>query len=263
MAIEASPVAVVSATQLAGSVASNDMSLMGLFGSADIIGKIVMISLLLVSVLTWAIIFDKIGKVKRLKEKAEYFEEKFWSTGSLDILYDKIKRPADPMQAIFVAGMKEWRSAQEKGLFMNPVSRATVMSRIDRVLSVTIGREMAMVETWMTFLASVGSVAPFIGLFGTVWGIMHSFIGIAKAQNTSLAVVAPGIAEALLATAIGLVAAIPANVAFNKFSTEIGRYASRLDNFAGDFIATLSRNLEDPQQLGGSSEQAEAGWRRH
>ncbi|MDD4615706.1 MAG: protein TolQ [Alphaproteobacteria bacterium] len=263
MAIDASPVASVDATQLAGSVASNDMSLMGLFGHADIVGKIIIVSLLLISVLTWAIIFDKIGKVKRLKGKAEYFEEKFWSTGSLDMLYDKIKRPADPMQAIFVAGMKEWRNAQDKGLFVNPVSRATVMQRIDRVLQVTIGREMAMVETWMTFLASVGSVAPFIGLFGTVWGIMHSFIGIAKAQNTSLAVVAPGIAEALLTTAIGLVAAIPATTAFNKFSTEIGRYAARLDNFAGDFIATLSRNLEDPQHIGGSSEAAEGGWRRH
>jgi len=262
--MDASPVAAVNATQLAGSVASTDMSLLGLFGHADIVGKVIILALLLISVLTWAIIFDKIGKVRRLKGKAEFFEEKFWSTGSLDVLYDKIKRPADPMQAIFVAGMKEWRAAQDKGMFVNPVSRANVMSRIDRVLQVTIGREMAMIETWMTFLASVGSVAPFIGLFGTVWGIMHSFIGIAKAQNTSLAVVAPGIAEALLATAVGLVAAIPATAAYNKFSTEIGRYAARLDNFANDFIATLSRNLEDPRSTGASlsAESEEAGWRR-
>ena len=124
---------------------------------------------------------------------------------------------------------------------------------------------MAMVETWMTFLASVGSVAPFIGLFGTVWGIMHSFIGIAQAQNTSLAVVAPGIAEALLATAIGLVAAIPATAAYNKFATEIGRYGARLDNFANDFVATLSRNLEGskterPER--GEREAGEVGWVR-
>jgi biopolymer transport protein TolQ len=257
--MDASPVSAVNATQLAGSVAANDMSLMGLFGHADIVGKVIIVALLLISVLTWGIIFDKISKVKRLKGKAEYFEEKFWSTGSLDTLYDKIKRPSDPMQAVFVAGMKEWRNAQDKGLFLNPASRAIVMSRIDRVLQVTIGREMAMVETWMTFLASVGSVAPFIGLFGTVWGIMHSFIGIAKAQNTSLAVVAPGIAEALLATAVGLIAAIPATAAFNKFSTEIGRYSARLDNFANDFIATLSRNLEDPQNVSGNEEVA---WRR-
>jgi biopolymer transport protein TolQ len=234
-----------------------------LFGHADFVGKIIIASLLMISVLTWAIIFDKIGKVRRLKGKAEYFEERFWSAGSLDMLYDKIKRPADPMQAVFVAGMKEWRSAQDKGLFLNPVSRANVMSRIDRVLQVTIGREMAMVETWMTFLASVGSVAPFIGLFGTVWGIMHSFIGIAQAQNTSLAVVAPGIAESLLATAVGLVAAIPATTAYNKFSTEIGRYGARLDNFANDFTATLSRNLEDARgSTSTPAAEGEPGWRR-
>jgi biopolymer transport protein TolQ len=261
--MDASPVAAVNALQLAGSVTANDMSLMGLFGHADFIGKLIISSLLLISILTWAIIFDKIGKIRRLKGKAEYFEERFWSAGSLDMLYDKIKRPSDPMQAIFVAGMKEWRNAQDKGLFLNPASRTTVMSRIDRVLQVTIGREMAMVETWMTFLASVGSVAPFIGLFGTVWGIMHSFIGIAQAQNTSLAVVAPGIAESLLATAVGLVAAIPATTAFNKFSTEIGRYASRLDNFANDFTATLSRNLEDARGSSATpATEGEPGWRR-
>ena len=239
------PQSSISAVQLAGSVASNDMSLTGLFMHADIIGKTVIIGLLAISILTWAIIFDKLIKLLRLKDKASYFEDKFWSAGSLDALYDKIKRPADPMQAVFVAGMKEWRTAHDKGSFSHAATRAAVQARVDRVLQVTIGREMAMIETWMTFLASVGSVAPFIGLFGTVWGIMHSFIGIAQAQNTSLAVVAPGIAEALLATAVGLVAAIPATTAFNKFSTEIGRYGARLDNFAKDFVATLSRNLEE------------------
>ncbi|MFA5040586.1 MAG: protein TolQ [Bdellovibrionales bacterium] len=260
--MDASPVSPVNALQLAGSVTANDMSLMGLFGHADIVGKVIIVFLVIISILTWAIIFDKIGKVKRLKGRAEYFEEKFWSSGSLDMLYEKIKRPVDPMQAVFVAGMREWRNAQDKGLFLNPVSRANVMSRIDRVLQVTIGREMAMVETWMTFLASVGSVAPFIGLFGTVWGIMHSFIGIAQAQNTSLAVVAPGIAEALLATAVGLVAAIPATTAYNKFSTEIGRYSARLENFANDFTATLSRNLEDARGTQASPlHEEDTGWR--
>ena len=164
-----------------------------------------------------------------------------------------------------MAGMKEWRTAHDKGMFVNAANRSNVQARVDRVLQVTIGREMAMVETWMTFLASVGSVAPFIGLFGTVWGIMHSFIGIAQAQNTSLAVVAPGIAESLLATAIGLVAAIPATTAYNKFSTEIGRYGSRLDNFANDFVATLSRNLEDQRGAGETAERSAEGelaWRR-
>jgi len=254
----------ISSVQLAGSVASNDMSIMGLFGHADIIAKMVITGLLIISVFTWAIIFDKLVKIMRLKGRATYFEERFWSAGSLDALYDKIKRPADPMQAVFVAGMKEWRAAHDKGLVTGSGSRSNVQARIDRILQVTIGREMAGIETWMTFLASVGSVAPFIGLFGTVWGIMHSFIGIAQAQNTSLAVVAPGIAESLLATAVGLIAAIPATTAYNKISTEIGRYAARLDNFANDFVATLSRNLED-QRLERDQPprpEGEFGWRR-
>ncbi|MDP9126804.1 MAG: protein TolQ [Pseudomonadota bacterium] len=262
------PQATINSVQLAGSVASNDMSLMGLFAHADMIGKVVITGLMMISNLTWAIIFDKMIKIGRLKRRATYFEERFWSSGSLDMLYDKIKRPADPMQAVFVAGMKEWRGANDKGLFMKQDARNNVQSRVDRILQVTIGREMAMVETWMTFLASVGSVAPFIGLFGTVWGIMHSFIGIAQAQNTSLAVVAPGIAQALLATAIGLVAAIPATAAYNKFSTDIGRYGARLENFANDFVATLSRNLEDHRGDKGSPDkpdrplEGDTAWRR-
>ncbi len=247
--------------QLAGSMAANNLSVMGLFDHADWIGKIVITGLFLISILTWAIIFDKAMKLHRLKTRASFFEERFWSSGSLDVLYDKIKRPTDPMQAVFVAGMKEWRGASDKGILANPTTRSGIQARVDRILQVTIGREMAQVETWMTFLASVGSVAPFIGLFGTVWGIMHSFIGIAQAQNTSLAVVAPGIAEALLATAIGLVAAIPATAAYNKFATEIGRYGARLDNFANDFVATLSRNLETRS---GEREETTgvAGWAR-
>jgi len=254
----------ISSVQLAGSMSASDLSIMGLFGHADLLGKAVITGLLIISILTWAIIFDKATKISRLKSRASYFEERFWSSGSLDMLYDKIKRPADPMQAVFVAGMKEWRSASDKGLFANPAARNTVQARVDRILQVTIGREMAMIETWMTFLASVGSVAPFIGLFGTVWGIMRSFIGIAAAQNTSLAVVAPGIAEALLATAVGLVAAIPATTAYNKFATEIGRYGTRLDNFANDFVATLSRNLEMTKGDKDKDERTEGGtgWAR-
>ena len=264
--MDASPANPVDAMQLAGSVAAHDMSLTGLFMHADLIGKGIIVGLLMISILTWAIIIDKTLKISRLKSRASWFEERFWAAGSLDALYDKIKRPADPMQAVFVAGMKEWRSAHDKGLFANQGARSSVQARVDRILQVTIGREMAMVETWMTFLASVGSVAPFIGLFGTVWGIMHSFIGIAQAQNTSLAVVAPGIAEALLATAVGLVAAIPATTAYNKLSTELGRYGARLDNFANDFMATLSRNLEDVrgERIETRSErlEGELAWRR-
>jgi biopolymer transport protein TolQ len=235
---------IVDHVALAGSVTSSDMSLLGLFSHADFVGQAIMMGLLAISVFTWALIFNKASKISHLKSRASFFEERFWSSGSLEVLFGKIKRPADPMQAVFVAGMKEWRTANERGLLATPQGRASILGRIDRVLQVTVGREMALIETWMTFLASVSSVAPFIGLFGTVWGIMRAFIGIAQAQNTSLAVVAPGIAEALLATAVGLIAAIPATAAYNKFSTEIGRYGARLENFANDFIATLSRNME-------------------
>lgn len=241
----------VEAAQLAGSVAPVDLSVLGLFGHADLFGKCVMLGLLVLSIITWAVIFDKAFKLKRLQAKASYFEDKYWSGHSLDALYDKIgKRPADPMQAIFVAGMKEWRAASEKGLLATAQARGNLQARVERVMSVATAREMAQIETWMTFLASVSSVAPFIGLFGTVWGIMRSFIGIAGAQNTSLAVVAPGIAEALLATAIGLIAAIPATAAYNKFANDIGRYADRLENFSNDFSATLSRNLEEQKTVG-------------
>jgi biopolymer transport protein TolQ len=236
---------IIDSVQLAGSAAPINLSIWGLFMHADFIGKFVMLGLFVLSIITWAVIFDKAMKLSRLKKRADVFEERFWTSGSMDALYDKIKKPADPMQAVFVAGMKEWRTAIEKGGAVTAGARNNLQGRIERMMQATIGREMAMVETWMTFLASVGSVAPFVGLFGTVWGIMRSFVGIAEAQNTSLAVVAPGIAEALLATAIGLVAAIPATAAYNKFATEIGRYAARLENFAHDFSATLSRNLED------------------
>jgi biopolymer transport protein TolQ len=236
----------VEATKLAGSVEPIDMSIMGLFAHADMFGKAVMIGLLVISIITWAVVFDKWLRLKRLSDKATAFEERFWSGHSLEMLYDKIgKRPADPMQAVFAAGMKEWRTAADKGRITGPAAKSSLQARVERVMNVTIAREMAVVESWMVFLASVSSIAPFIGLFGTVWGIMRSFIGIAGAQNTSLAVVAPGIAEALLATAIGLIAAIPATAAYNKFSNDIGRYADRLDNFATDFGAMLSRNLDD------------------
>lgn len=236
----------VEATKLAGSMEAVDLSILGLFNHADLFGKCVMLGLLVLSVITWAVIFDKGFRLKRLAAKALYFEERFWSGHSLEMLYEKIgKRPTDPMQAVFVAGMKEWRTAADKGQLTTGAARSNLQARVERVMGVALAREMAQVETWMTFLASVSSVAPFIGLFGTVWGIMRSFIGIAAAQNTSLAVVAPGIAEALLATAIGLIAAIPATAAYNKFSNDIARYGDRLENFSADFSAMLSRNLEE------------------
>jgi biopolymer transport protein TolQ len=181
-----------------------------------------------------------------MKAAADDFEEAFWSGGSLDQLYDQVgKQPADPLSATFAAGMREWRHANERGLVATGAMKAGLAQRIERVMSVTILREMAQAERYLTVLANVGSTAPFLGLFGTVWGIMISFNAIAATNNTSLAVVAPGIAEALSATALGLVAAIPAVIAYNKFSTDLGRFADRLDSFSTEFSAILSRHLEE------------------
>ena len=227
---------------LSGS-AITDLSIWSLFLQADFIIQLVIVLLILASFWCWAIIFDKWRRIRRLSNEARQFEEMFWSGGSLDDLYDRIgTRPNDPMSAIFVAAMREWRRSASQDV---ADERTTVLtSRIDRVMDITLVREMAHLERYMIFLASVGSTAPFVGLFGTVWGIMNSFQAIALTKNTSLAVVAPGIAEALFATALGLVAAIPAVVAYNKLSNDIGRYAGRLEAFSGEFGAILSRRSE-------------------
>jgi biopolymer transport protein TolQ len=230
---------------LAGSV-PHDLSIMTLFLQSDTIVKLVLLLLVLASLWSWAVIFDKINRIRRLRRDAESFEESFWSGGSLDDLYDRVgARPADPMSAVFAAAMREWRRSVSKGLATSSSMKTSLEERIERVMHVTVGREMDRLERFMTFLATVGSTAPFVGLFGTVWGIMNSFQSIAAAKNTSLAVVAPGIAESLFATALGLVAAIPAVVAYNKFSTDFGRYAGRLDAFATEFSAILSRQLDE------------------
>jgi len=224
--------------------AVGDLSLWGLFLQADIVVKLVMIGLLAASVWVWAIIFEKWTSLRRVNKAADGFEDRFWSGGSLDDLYEQEgTRPTHPMAAVFGAAMAEWRrSARVVGA---DASHAGIRERIDRAISVTVGREMERQESWMIFLASVGATAPFIGLFGTVWGIMHSFSAIAAMHNTNLAVVAPGIAEALFATAIGLVAAIPAVLAYNKISTDLARYAARLEAFGAEFAAILSRQSEE------------------
>ena len=234
----------VSSAELAGSVV-HDLSVWGLFLQADIVVKIVMVMLILASFWCWAIIFEKLMRMRRLWAQAEEFEEAFWSGGSLEELYDRIgDRPTNPMAAIFTAAMREWSRTANKGI-SDMVQKAGLTQRIDRVMQVTLGREMDGLERNMTFLASVGSTGPFIGLFGTVWGIMNSFQAIAVSKDTSLAVVAPGIAEALFATALGLVAAIPAVVAYNKISNDLGRYAARLESFSSEFSAILSRQIDE------------------
>ncbi len=236
---------VVETVGLAGSVA-HDLTVWGLFLQADIVVKIVMVLLLFASVWSWAIIFEKVLKIRRLRGLAEQFEEAFWSGGSLDDLYDRIdKRPPDPMSSLFVSAMREWRRSSSRGQGVSDQNRISLQQRIERVMDISLGREMERLERHMIFLASVGASAPFIGLFGTVWGIMNAFTSIAASKNTSLAVVAPGIAEALFATALGLVAAIPAVIAYNKISTDLSRYAGRLEAFAGEFSAILSRQLEE------------------
>ena len=221
-----------------------DLSILTLFLQADVVVKIVIVALLLASVWVWAIVFEKIASIRRANRQADAFEDRFWSGGSLDELYDQDgAKPMHPFAAVFGAAMGEWRrSTRAAGA---DIARGGVRDRVDRAMAVTVGREMERMERWMIFLASVGATAPFVGLFGTVWGIMHSFAGIAASKNTSLAVVAPGIAEALFATAVGLVAAIPAVLAYNAISTDLQRFAARLEGFGTEFGAILSRQSEE------------------
>ncbi len=231
----------VEAAQVAGAIAATDFSLVALFLKADIVVKSVMVILVIASIWCWAIIIDKVMRLRRLNRAADEFEDTFWSGGSLDELYKKAgANPREPMAAVFGAAMREWRRSAEN-------SRDTgksMIDRVDRVMDVTVTREVERIERQLTILATTGSTAPFIGLFGTVWGIMNSFQAIAISKNTSLAVVAPGIAEALFATALGLLAAIPAVIAYNKISKDMDRYGDRLDTFSGEFSAIISRQSE-------------------
>ncbi len=240
----------VDAAVIAGSSAGHDMSMIGLFLQADLIVKLVMLILLVSSVWCWAIIVEKRTMMKKLSNRAKKFEDAFWSGEPLDKLYHRIKKsPHDPLLKTFSAGMEEWQNTLSNGVPDKEELQASLRQRVERAMNVTINREMNKLERGMTFLATVGSTAPFIGLFGTVWGIMGSFTAIAASNNTSLAVVAPGIAEALFATALGLVAAIPAVIAYNGYSNRLNRYAGRLDAFVTEFTAILSRHLEtqDPK----------------
>lgn len=219
-----------------------DMSLLGLFLQAHFVVKFVMIGLLASSIWCWAIVVDKQLLFSRTKRNMDRFEKIFWSGQSLEELYRGLSnRPNTSMAALFVAAMREWKRSYESG----GKSVAGLQQRIDKVLDVTISREVERLESKLLVLATVGSAGPFIGLFGTVWGIMTSFQSIAASKNTSLAVVAPGIAEALFATAIGLVAAIPAVIFYNKFSSQVARNASRMEGFADEFSAILSRQIDE------------------
>lgn len=237
----------IQTAQLAANQVAHDMSAWGLFMQADFVVKLVMILLFAASIWCWAIIFNKYVTMKSLKMKSREFEKQFWSGESLEKLHEKTsKKPNDPMSRTFNAGMKEWKMASDRGLAKTAMTNnMSFQQRLERAMDVTISREMERLEKNMTVLASVGSTAPFIGLFGTVWGIMNSFTAIASSNTTNLAVVAPGIAEALFATALGLVAAIPAVIGYNKFSSELARYGDKLDGFSAEFSSILSRYMDE------------------
>ena len=223
-------------------LSSSDLSIFGLFWAAHIVVKVVMLGLLIASVWVWAIVIDKTVLFNRSRHAMDRFEKNFWSGQSLEELYRSLyERPAYSMAALFVAAMREWKRSFESQVR----SFAGLQMRIEKVMEVTIAREIERLERRLLVLATVGSAGPFIGLFGTVWGIMTSFQSIAASKNTSLAVVAPGIAEALFATAIGLVAAIPATIFYNKFASEVNKQTQRLEGFADEFAAILSRQIDE------------------
>jgi len=219
----------------------DQLSFIKLFVEAHIVVKLVIIGLVFSSVWSWAIIIEKLFTFRRARKAANNFEKVFWSGQSLEELYAAISRQENQsMAALFVAAMREWKRSVEGA----PRSFGGIQMRVEKVMDVTISREMERLERRLLFLATVGSTAPFVGLFGTVWGIMSSFQAIAVSKNSSLAVVAPGIAEALFATALGLLAAIPAVIFFNKFNTEAQRQAQRLEGFADEFSAIISRQID-------------------
>ncbi len=229
-------------TQVILAAPSGDISLVALFLQAHIVVKVVIVGLLLASVWSWAIIVDKSLLYGRVRRQMDRFERAFWSGQSLEDLYRSFaERAPTGLASVFVAAMREWKRSFEAGA-RSPIGLQT---RIDKVLDVTIGRETERLERRLLFLATVGSSAPFVGLFGTVWGIMSSFQAIAASKNTALAVVAPGIAEALLATALGLLAAIPAVIAYNKLANEAGKIGQRMEGFADEFAAILSRQVDE------------------
>jgi biopolymer transport protein TolQ len=225
-----------------------DITIWSMFWGAHIVVKLVMVGLLLASVWCWTIIINKTILFTRTRRAMDRFEETFWSGNSLEDLYSKLsERPTTSMASLFVAAMREWKRS-----FQNAnASFMGLQARIEKVLDVSIAREIEKLESNLLVLATVASAGPFVGLFGTVWGIMTSFRSIAASRNTSLAVVAPGIAEALLATAIGLFAAIPALIAYNKLQGEVAKSQARMETFADEFSAILSRQIDQHAGSGG------------
>ena len=221
------------ATQVVGLGGSTDFSLLQLFLRADFVVKSVIIVLIAASIYSWALIFEKYRLFKKIEKGTNSFEEKFWKSKSAESFYNSLSnRDKDPMANIFQSAMSELIKTKSK-------SSSIQSARVTRILEISGDKEIKLIEKHFTFLATVGSTAPFIGLFGTVWGIMNSFQSIAISRNTSLAIVAPGIAEALFATALGLLAAVPAVIAYNKFTSDSRKYSGRIENFSKRFISII------------------------
>ncbi len=219
------------ATQAVGLTSSSDFSILSLFLRADIIVKLVMLLLIAASVYSWAIIFEKFRMFKRINQSTLEFEEKFWKSKSAETFYNNLpSEMEDPMAMVFKDSMQTVLKSR---------SKSNLSERLTNIMATNIEKQMSTIEKNFTFLATVGATAPFIGLFGTVWGIMNSFQSIAISRNTSLAIVAPGIAEALFATALGLLAAIPAVVAYNKFNNDARKYSNKLEDFSKRFLAII------------------------
>ena len=221
------------ATQVVGLGGSTDFSLIQLFLRADFVVKSVIVILIAASVFSWALIFNKYKLFKRIEKSTSSFDDKFWKSRSAESFYNSLtNKEKDPMAIIFQSAMNELIKTKSK-------SSSVQSTRVIRVIEISADKEIKLIEKHFTFLATVGSTAPFIGLFGTVWGIMNSFQSIAISRNTSLAIVAPGIAEALFATALGLLAAIPAVVSYNKFNNDSKKYSGRIENFSKRFISII------------------------
>ena len=232
---------------VAGSIAAEsvDFSMLSLFLRADFVVKSVIIILILASLYSWTIIVAKLIRIRQLKNQEKEFEEIFWSGNSFEDLYETLNfNKQDPKSKIFCAAISEWKKSKSDTLDDSPSSINSLKDRMQRSMTVTFNKESEIVEKNLTFLATAGSTAPFVGLFGTVWGIMNSFKSIAVAQNTNLSVVAPGIAEALFATALGLFVAIPAVVAYNKISSDLSKYFISLETFMDEFSTIFFRQLE-------------------
>ena len=228
-------------TQVAQQVTAQDFSLLGMFLQATLVVKLVMLGLVAASVLCWAVIFEKFATVRRMRRAIDWFEEVFWSGRTLPEIQALVQqRGAEGTAALFLAAMQEWQRSQGR-----QTGAASLLQRLEKIMDVELQRQSLKMERYLLVLATVGSIAPFVGLFGTVWGIMNSFQAIAISKNTNLAVVAPGLAEALFATALGLLAAIPAVIFYNKFSHDISRLATRMENFIEEFTAILSRQLQE------------------